>query len=57
MTPWRHTIHLWSDGFTVEDGLLQGYEVASNARLGAELQLDPLTLPLALALALALALP
>ena len=41
----------------MEDGLLQGYEVASNARLGAELQLDPLTLPLALALALALALP
>ena len=41
LTPWRHTIHLWSDGFTVEDGLLQGYEMASNARLGAELQLDP----------------
>ena len=20
LTPWRHTIHLWSDGFTVEDG-------------------------------------
>ena len=39
LTPWRHTIHLWSDGFTVEDGPLQGYEIPSNARLGAELQL------------------
>ena len=40
LTPWRHTIHLWSDGFTVEDGPLQGYEIPSDARLGAELQLD-----------------
>ena len=30
LTPWRHTIHLWSDGFTVEDGPLQGYEIPSN---------------------------
>ena len=41
LLPWRHTVHMWKDGFTVEDGLLQGYEIASNAQLGAELQLDP----------------
>ena len=41
LLPWRHTVHMWTDGFTVEDGLLQGYEIASNAQLGAELQLDP----------------
>ncbi len=38
---WRHQIHMWRDGFTVQDGPLQGFEIAANARLGAEMQLDP----------------
>ena len=29
---WRHMVHMWDDGFTVDDGPLQTLEDLSNAR-------------------------